>query len=272
MDHDLESDNSVDIGHIKLPEFGLSNPRLWFAQAEAVFESRRITTQRSKYNNIVGNLPTSVAAEVADLIYNRPNVNPYDSLKSAIISRTAASDEKNLRKLLSGIELGDHTPSQLLRKLTELQGKNAVDEAIMKELWQQRLPPDVRKILAVIEKDYTLEKLSTIADQVYENCKPSLVSSVQHPNSSSPGVEQQLTMLQNKFTELSIQIQALTKGHTRSSRNSTPHRSRSRSRPPREKTDLCYYHRRFGAKAIRCTRPCSFIQPTAHQGNDNARQ
>ncbi|KER32912.1 hypothetical protein T265_01189 [Opisthorchis viverrini] len=93
-----EIDNVV---YVKLPEFGVRDPRLWFAQLEAIFESRRITSQSSRYNCVVGCLPHFVAREVSDLTYTRPSTDPYDALKTVIVSRTASSDEQNLRKLLS---------------------------------------------------------------------------------------------------------------------------------------------------------------------------
>ncbi|KAF6779671.1 hypothetical protein AHF37_00662 [Paragonimus kellicotti] len=82
-----------------VPEFGWRHPSLWFAQFNVFFDSRRIRSQSSMYNFIVANLPEQVATEVADLIYTRPSVSPYDTLKAAIIGRTAATDEQNLRKL-----------------------------------------------------------------------------------------------------------------------------------------------------------------------------
>ncbi|KER31055.1 hypothetical protein T265_02619 [Opisthorchis viverrini] len=110
----LEVDNVI---YVKLPEFGSRDPRLWFAQLEAIFESRRITSQNSRYNHVVGCLPDFIAREVSDLIYSRPPTDPYDVLKSAIISRTGASDEQNLRKLLSGVDFGDKSPSQHLHHM-----------------------------------------------------------------------------------------------------------------------------------------------------------
>ena len=69
--------------------------------------------------------------------------------------------------LLSGIDMGDRTPSQLLRHMTQLMGKRTLNEPILKELWLQNLPPDMRTVPAVVHKDTALENLAQLADQIH---------------------------------------------------------------------------------------------------------
>ncbi|KER29490.1 hypothetical protein T265_03870 [Opisthorchis viverrini] len=159
--------NSQDILSLRLPAYGIHHPRLWFAQVEAIFECRRVRSQQTKYGCVVVHLPPEVAVEIADVIYEKPDVNPYDILKDGLIKRTAATDEQKLRVLLAGVELGDRNPAQLLRHMTRLQGKQAVNESILKELWLLNLLGDIRKVLSVVDKDTTLPKLAELADQSY---------------------------------------------------------------------------------------------------------
>ena len=166
---------------LKLPEFGDLDPRLWFAQAEAVFHKHRVYNQDSRYFDVVGNLPSRVASEVPDLIFNKPPENAYDILKQEVINRMAASDEQNLRTLLSGEELGDRTPSQHLRRLRQLQGERYTNDQILRELWLQSLPQDIVRVVAVVEQDTSLEKLAVIADQVYDRTRQFAVSNVHAP-------------------------------------------------------------------------------------------
>ena len=46
-----------------------------------------------------------------------PEHLPYDRLKAVFLKRTTTSDEVRLQQLLAGVELGDRTPSQLLRHM-----------------------------------------------------------------------------------------------------------------------------------------------------------
>ncbi|KAA3672504.1 uncharacterized protein DEA37_0005461 [Paragonimus westermani] len=78
-DSDPDPTASENAVHVKLPEFGSRDPRLWFVQVKAIFDSGGIRSQKSMYNFMVANLPEQVATEVADLIYTRPSVSPYDT-------------------------------------------------------------------------------------------------------------------------------------------------------------------------------------------------
>lgn len=86
------------------------------------------------------------------------------------------SDSKNLKTLLQEIQLGDMTPSDLLRKMREL-SCNKVGNELLKELWIQRLPPTMQAILPA--NDGTLDGLVIIADKIFYNTqiKPPIFNS-----------------------------------------------------------------------------------------------
>ncbi|KER19191.1 hypothetical protein T265_15624, partial [Opisthorchis viverrini] len=76
----------------------------------------------------------------------------------AIIKRTATSDEANLQRLPAGVELGDLTPSQLLRHMQSLACGKSFDDTILKPLWLQSdvplsLPPLKFVALPLLDSD-----------------------------------------------------------------------------------------------------------------------
>ncbi len=252
---------------LKLPPYWPSDPLVWFAQVDAQFGTRHITSQKTKFDHVVASLAPEYAQEVRDLILEPPAENPYTALKAALVDRTAASEQRRLQQLFNAEELGDRKPSQVLRRMQQLLGDKAgsTDASFLRELFLQRLPPSVRMVLA--SSDTTdLQKLAQLADKIVEVTVPTVSAVTARPHTS------ELEQLRGEITELKRMMETLSgtgfRHRRRSvSRGRTPS---SRAHTPSNNTDdatdnLCWYHRRFGVQAKKCQSPCS-----KSQGNDQA--
>ena len=255
---DLETTaNSVSL---RLPEFSTTNPRVWFVQLEIYFRNRRITTSLAKYEQLSMLLPDRVASEVLDILENPPAVDPYMTLKDAILSRTTASEEACLQRLLSGVELGDRTPSQLLRHMRSLAGTFTVDDAVLRSLWMKCLPNNTKLVLSTYDAESPLEKLAKTADKIHESFFAQTVTAVHTPDCDKPHPVDDSDDLRQQIAALNLKVDRLCNRSFRP-RARTPTRSRSRPRPSKpltaNNTGVCYYHRRFGNDARKCTLPCT---------------
>ncbi|XP_046860717.1 uncharacterized protein LOC124453935 [Xenia sp. Carnegie-2017] len=162
---------------IKLPPYWPNDQELWFSQIDAQFTTRNITSQKTKYAYVVGSLQPEIAQEVRDIILHPPARDPYDILRRELIHRTSTSEQQRLHQLLTGEELGDRKPSQLLRKMEQLLGTQTLPPSIMKQLFIQRLPTNVQAILAPTQDTLDLNNLAKLADKIRE------VNNIQQPTS-----------------------------------------------------------------------------------------
>ncbi|XP_026271941.2 uncharacterized protein LOC113202090 [Frankliniella occidentalis] len=276
-DRERERRNRTNAVSGKLPSFWADKPSVWFAQAESNFATNNITQDSQKYHLVVGQLDTATAAEVEDIISGPVADRTYENLKTSLISRLSDSEQKRVRKLISEEEIGDRKPSQFLRHLRSLAGSSAtVSEALLSQIWLQRLPATASAILSS-HSNLDLNALAAMADKIVEqvaSVTPSAVMAVRDPP-PSPDVS---AMILDTLQKLNLKIESITappgrrderqprsrsQSNFRDNRNFSRARDNSRSaatsRPTRDRQDeMCWYHSRHGEKAHKCVQPCSF--------------
>ena len=265
--------SSENMVTLNLPPFDQSKTLVWLVQVESMFHARRITSQSSRFHNLVSALPTAIVEQLLDVIHPTPITAPYDTLKEALLKRTSASDDQRLQQLLSGVELGDRTPSQLLRHMRSLVGNLKVDDTILRQLWSKRLSSTTNAILSAVDPNSSLDSLAAVADQIQDRIRTNHVSHVSEAPSSIS--IDRTTRLENMVEQLATQISQLTCDRRRR-RSLSRYRSRSRTRPtsPSSKR-ICRYHRRFGDKVKHCLFPCEHPSSIFHRsqsGNAHAKQ
>ena len=283
-----DSESMLGAVSIKLPPFWRNDPEVWFAQAEAQFATRNITAESTKYSHVIATLPTEVAQDVRDILINPPSTDPYTTLRKKLIARTTESEQRRVQMLLTEEELGDRKPSQLLRRMVQLVGDQQLDKGILKQLFLQRLPQNVRLILASTSESLSLSDLADLADRIIEVHVP-VVSAVtpatvagSHVAAVRPAAAPAGDSAQTPRADLVGQIADLTKlvrelattvGHMQRARSRSRSRSKSKTRKkrdstpvgePAEDTGLCWYHDRYGNNAHHCRPPCTWNA----QGNE----
>ena len=227
---------------LKLPPYWPADPLIWFAQVEAQFQTRKITSQKTRYDYVVASLSPEVAMEVRDLVLKAPDSDQYDRLKEALIERTAASEQRRLQQLFTGEELGDRKPSQLLRRMEQLLGQSSEEApSFLKELFLQRLPSGVRMVLASAKSDTPLSELALLAEKVMEvSSPPPPVNNISENDSLFTEVAQ----LREEVARLTQLVKSASRAP---SRGRSPHPNRHPSpRRPSNPSHLCWYHERYG--------------------------
>uniref|UniRef100_A0A182W9I2 DUF7041 domain-containing protein n=1 Tax=Anopheles minimus TaxID=112268 RepID=A0A182W9I2_9DIPT len=110
----------AEVCSLKLPGFWMSAPDSWFIQAEAQFDLTHIRSENTKYAHLLASLTPDALDKVIDVIRSPPEENRYTSLKHALMTRLSASEEQRIGKLLYNAEMGDSSPSEFHRRMTQL--------------------------------------------------------------------------------------------------------------------------------------------------------
>ena len=153
---------------------------------------------------------------------------------------------------------------QLLRRMRQLLGDSAtaVEGPLIREPFLQRLPTNVRTVLASSAADKTLEEMAELADKIVDIASPS-VSAVT-PSGSMDSLRAEVKHLTDLVSTLA------TRSRSPGTRMRSPsigrRRPRLRSPPPLPSatSTRCWYYRRFGDRPRNCTPTCDM------SGNDMA--
>ena len=125
-----------------------------------------------------------------------------------------------------------------------------VNDSLLLELFLQQLPSSIHTILASI-KPLTPTKTANVGDRIIE------ISRVQVNSPSSAFAKSSLitSLLLDELKSLRKEIAALYR-----SRSSSHSRNFSQKSSPAP--GICWYHRIFKDKAIKCKQPCSYKENT----------
>ncbi|XP_050349203.1 uncharacterized protein LOC126772718 [Nymphalis io] len=255
--HSASQNDAVELASVtvssRIPDFWHDQPRLWFVQCDAILGPQKLNDE-TKFNRIVSKL----SKDVSDILLSQPKIKKFETLKNRLLEVYEESETSKLQKLISGMDLGDQKPSQLLRRMRDLARGKISDDTLL-NMWQGHLPASVRAVLAVSEvKD--LEKLAAMADKVMETSRPANISAIQTPGSSDNA------FILAEIAKLSLRIRDMeSRSRQRNLSNSMLKRRRSVSRErntirrmPESADWLCYYHHRFHSRAKKCIEPCSW--------------
>lgn len=253
----------------------------WFIRLESWFRLQNITDESVRYEAIVASLTPQLFDQVVDIITTPPQVEPYKTLKAALIEKFTDSEYTRVDKLLSTVPLGSQRPSHLLAEIRRAGATK--DDKILRVCWMRRLPVTIRTILSAARG--TLAELAVIADATYDTVQAESVfqvsshasssvasSSNAFANASSASALPANNDLIKCIEALSLQINELHKKHDQPKprgrgyhRQEHRHRSSSRAKsqqrdrtPAKNQQSTCWYHRNFGSQARNCESPCDF--------------
>ena len=227
---------------VKLPDFWVADPDMWFFQAEAAFRSARITQSRTKFDHVVMRLPEHVSISLRALLLsmNESTDDPYEQLREKLITKFGKTRWQRAFALLDHPDLGDRRPSVLMAEMLALLPAGARPDTLFLAMFLRRLPPSMREHLAADDAD-TAEEMAELADKLWDARNSQSVSALE---ADIAAVRPFSPSRQGRSPD---RRQQRPKG-----RQATPHESR------RKDGSWCRNHRRLGDKTRNCVPPCSY--------------
>ena len=238
---------------VKLPEFWVKEPTMWFQQAEAVFRRSNITVSFTKYNHVLMKLPEEVIITVKNLVASiaPTDTDAYERLKDSLTAAYSKSRWQQVFELIRHPDLGDRRPSRMMSEMLALLpvGSNGDDTYFLGN-FLIRLPASLRDHLVAADCK-TAADMAAQADKLWDaRAGDAAVTAV---------------------TAAAVSAVSGRSSSPRDSRHRSPDRRRSDSnkRQPRRATPgpqdsrrnaLCFYHGKFGKKAHRCEAPCAWTE------------
>ena len=231
---------------LKLPPFWPDSCESWFINAESQFHLKNITSSVTKFHYVVASLPQNEIDNVVDLIRNPSATDPYGILRARLLQTHSLTDYARCESIMSLPLSGDMLPSALLSKMRALLPIEHQDCLFLRYAFLKQLPADVRSHL-VHDKAVDISILALQrADEIYRsslssNSAVNVVDSV-HAMNTHPS-------RQNRRSQRSRRVSSPV-----SRRSQTPAASSRRS----SSLSTCWYHARFGSKALSCQAPCTW--------------
>ena len=246
---------------VKLPDFWVKDPKMWFAQAEAQFRRARVTAETTMYDYILMKLPQDVVMSVRSLV-SAIEADPvkqetsYTLMKEALLGSYGMTKWQMAYALLDHPDLGDRRPSAMMAEMLALRYETTAPDSLFLALFLRRLPPFIRDHLSAANHT-TATEMATHADILWDARGTASVS-----------------VVSDSLAAVSVRSASPNRRAKSPDRRARSPDRRGGGQPPRRPTPgrqdgkttsasdgLCRNHRRYGSKAYSCNwKDCKFAE------------
>ncbi len=256
---------------VKLPDFWIRDPKMWFSQAEAQFRRARITRPATMYDHILVRLPEEVVMSVRALVAEieaDPALEDtsYQLLKTALMASFGKTMWQMAYAIIDHPDLGDRRPTAMMAELLALRYETSAPDSLFLAHFLRRLPPSIRDHIAAAGHK-TAAEMATHADSLWDARRAGTVStltaavtdslaavSVRSPSPHRDGRRRSPDQRQRQRSP----DRGQRSDSRRPQRRNTPGRRDNRQR--NDNSSLCFYHDQFGVKALKCNQPCAWTE------------
>jgi len=248
---------------VKLATFWEKDPAAWFDLVEAEMEAKRMFDPHTRYRTVLTAIPVHITERIRGILNQaRVAADPFLELKKRLIEMLTPSVLECCESILMGPELGGRRPSELMDTMLAALPVGEPAGYLFKTVFLNRLPADMRDLVALQFKNLAAKELAAYADVIWDvrNTKGKAVAAV------TPG-EQEATKPVDNESLLAQAIAALTvhgkkggrgRGGGRGGRGGRKGgRGGGQGQGGGHKTgvSICERHLTFGKEAYSCDEP-----------------
>jgi hypothetical protein len=231
---------------VRLPDFYADSPQSWFDCIDAMFAAAKIMQPLTKFHWALAKLSFSLITTICPLSRDPTAIsNPYKELQELLLCSCGLSATQMTSRWLDYPMCGETRPSVMWDNLTALQ-PTTVKEA-QTVLFLRKLPCHIRNLInprAFKQLEDLIQCCNEIwEDQTTEEAAAAAPAALR-PHSPFRGARHSPSPFRGKGSvgEKSGRRRSPTPGPTRGGRNDC----------------LFFYHSRFGTKAQKCEKGCSY--------------
>jgi hypothetical protein len=225
-----------------LPDFYADSPQSWFDCLDSTFATANITQSITKFHWVLAKLPFSLIATVRPLSRNPTAVSdPYKELQELLLGSYGLSAEQMTNKWLDYPMYGDTRPSVLWDALIALLPETVKDAQTA--LFLRKLPRHISNLINHEPSRQQSNCNELWMAQTPEEA-PAAAAAVSSPQSPFRSARRSPSPFRRK-----------TPGVDKSGRRRSPTPGAAKGG---RSDSLCFYHSRFGNKAHKCEKGCSY--------------
>jgi hypothetical protein len=242
---------------VRLPDFHADSLQCWFDCLDSTFATANITQSITNFHWAMSKLPFSLTPTVRQLSRDpTAAADPYRELKELLLQFYGLTYEQRTSKWLDyPMCSGDTRPSVLWDNLTGLQPATLKDAQIA--LFLRKLPRHISALINTHSFDTTQEMIQR-CNSLWASQTPEEAASAAAAAAAAAGPWQH-SSLRNARRSPSPYRRKTPGGDEAGDKADSRRRSPTPGAAKGGRNDgLCFYHSRFGIKAHKCEKGCTY--------------
>ena len=251
---------------VKLPDFWVKDPVLWFRQCESAFRRSSISSSGVKFDHVVMKLPHEVSLSCRSLLLSIKfeDKDAYERLRDHLCRCFGQTKWQLAFSLLDAPQLGDRRPTQLLQDLRAMLPAEEPEGLLFQSIFLKRLPTAVCDHILAADVD-NIDVMAALADRLHDRPAASANIAVLTPEQDVCALGQKQPP--GRSPDRSRPTANRSRGGGFAGRGTQRGGGGWKRGAPRQQTPArkpsswwCFIHERYGSDAVSCRPGCTYAE------------